>query len=180
MSSICASPVCRTIFFRGETFDVGSTTTASLRTNGYSPGYQYDVIRRKRGHLGLAVQVNMFDMKGSLNAAAQVTSDGVRHAASSATSSLLAPIPVAGPDVRFYLLPNSSRLFVTGNFFGMYFFGYGNYLSTFDTLGLTITKHLNARAGYALGQRLNIHTKVSRDGFSLTTQGAIVGLDVSF
>jgi hypothetical protein len=47
---------------------------------------------------------------------------------------LRAPLPVVGPDVRFYLLPNSSRLFVTGNLLGMYFLGYGNFLSTIGTM----------------------------------------------
>ena len=37
------------------------------------------------------------------------------------------PIPVAGPDFRFYILP---KLFVDGNLFGMYLFGYGNFVST--------------------------------------------------
>ena len=170
----------RTITFQGQTFDAGLTTTARLQALAYAPGYQYDFIRRDRGHLGLAIQVDLFDTMGSLNAAAQVTGNGLQHAAVSASGSLLAPIPVLGPDVRFYLIPNSSRLFVTGNVLGMYLFGYGNFVSTFDTLGLTITKHLSARAGYALASRLNIKTKSSRNGISLTQKGPLVGLEFSF
>jgi len=30
----------------------------------------------------------------------------------------------------------------------MYFFGYTNYVSAWGTLGYTITKHLNQKAGY--------------------------------
>ncbi len=169
----------RNIVFQGQTFNVGLITSGQLQANAYAPGYQYDIIRRKRGHLGIAIQVNLFDTKGTLNAAAQVT-NGIPHAAIFASGSLLAPIPVAGPDVRLYLLPNSSRLFVTGNVMGMYLFGYGNFVSTFDTLGLTLTKHLSVRAGYQLGSRLNVNTKLNRLGLSLTQKGAIVGAEFSF
>ena len=36
----------------------------------------------------------------------------------------------------------------------MYFFGYGNFLSTTDAIGLTLTKHISLNAGYQLGSRL--------------------------
>jgi len=48
--------------------------------------------------------------------------------------SLLAPLPVAGPQFRFYLT-NSPRLYVEGNVYGMYFFGCGNFVSTADDIG---------------------------------------------
>ena len=48
----------RTIDFQGQTFEVGLTTTAKLSNWAYAPGYQYDIIRRDRGHLGLAVQLD--------------------------------------------------------------------------------------------------------------------------
>ena len=170
----------RTIVYQGQTFNGGVTATGSLQLNAYAPGYQYDIVRRKRGHLGVAVQLNIFDTKGTVNAVAQVSSTGTQQVAAFASGSLRAPIPVAGPDVRFYIIPNSSRLFVTGNLLGMYFFGYGNFISTFDTLGLTVTKHLSVRAGYQLGSRLNVNTKTNRLGVSLTQKGAIVGAEVSF
>ena len=169
----------RTITFQGQTFNVGLKTTGSLQVNAYAPGYQYDVIRRKRGHLGLVAQLDLFDTNATLNATAQVTNTGAQSAAVFATGSLRAPIPVAGPDIRFYLT-NSPRLFVTANVLGMYFFGYGNFVSTLDTLGLSVTKHISARAGYQLGSRLNVNTKTTRLGLSLTQQGPIVGAEVSF
>ena len=155
------------------------SATAELKTNVYAPGYQYDIIRRKRGHLGVQVQLNIVDVSGSVSAAAQVT-NGLPHFAHRAQGSLRAPLPVAGPNIRFYLLPNSNRLFVDSNLLGMYFFGYGNFLSTFDTLGLTATKHLGIRAGYRLGQRLNINNDTNRIGLNLTQKGPIVGVEVSF
>ena len=69
----------------------------------------------------------------------------------SAKGSLLAPIPVAGPDYRIYLT-DSPRVFLEGNVYGMYFFGYGNFVSTTDVLGLTLNKHISLNAGYQLGR----------------------------
>jgi hypothetical protein len=64
---------------------------------------------------------------------------------------------------------------------GMYFFGYGNYISTIDTLGLTLIKnHLSARAGYSVASRLNLNTSSSRIGLNLTQKGPVVGLEFSF
>lgn len=168
----------RTVTFRGQTFTTGLNVNADLQATAYGLGYQYDFIRRKRGHLGLALQVNLFDTKGTLTAAAQVTGDGVHHAAASAEASLLAPIPVAGPDFRLYLI--SQRLFVEGNLYGMYLFGYGNYLSTFDDLGFALGKHVAVKAGYAYASRLRVNDTSGRVGITLDQRGPTAGFDVSF
>ena len=64
----------------------------------------------------------------------------------------------------------------------MYFFGYGNFLSTTDAIGLTLTKHISLNAGYQLGSRLLVNNDASanRIGLRLTQQGAIVGAEFSF
>lgn len=171
----------RTITFQGQTFEAGLTTQSSLNAPMYTVGYQYDFIRRRRGHLGLGVQFNLFNVTASIQAPAQVTSDGVHHAAVSASSSLIAPIPVAGPEVRFYLT-NSPRVFVEGNVYGMYFFGYGSFLSSAGTLGFTVNRHLTLNAGYQLGSRLVVNNSSSADriGLHLIHTGAIAGMEVSF
>jgi hypothetical protein len=170
----------RTITYQGQTFDVGLSTHADLQANLYAPGYQYDIIRRKRGHIGVGVQIDLFDAKASLTAQAQTTGDGVHHAEVSGSGSLVAPIPVAGPQFRLYLT-NSPRLFVEGDLYGMYLFGYGNFISTADTLGLTINRHLSVNAGYSLGSRLVVNNNNSdRIGVHLTQKGALVGLEASF
>lgn len=171
----------RTITFEGKTFQAGLTIRSSLDSPLYGLGYQYDIIRRKRGHLGLGVQFNVFDTTASISAAAQVTADGVFHAAVSASGSLLAPIPVAGPEFRYYLL-DSSRLFIQGQVYGMYFFGYGNYASAWGTLGARIFKHVDVIAGYQLGNRLvvNRDTSTNRIGLNLTEKGPTAGLEFSF
>jgi len=168
----------RTITFQGQTFNVGLTTQSSLRSNLYAPGYQYDIIRRKRGHLGLAVQMDLFDTSAKISAAAQA-GNGQRSA--SASGSLLAPIPVAGPEFRLYLT-NSPKLFVEGNVYGMYFGGYGNFVSTIGSLGYSLTRHLSANVGYTLGSRLVVTNNANSDriGVRLTQQGALAGIELSF
>jgi hypothetical protein len=166
----------RTIVFQGQTFNAGLTTDGSLDSILVAPGYQYDILRRRRGHLGIGVQVDIFNTTGKLSAAAQ-TNNGTQHPAVSASASLLAPIPVAGPDFRLYL---ANRVFVDGHVMGMYLFGYGNFVSTVDNLGFTVTKHFAARAGYQLASHLVVNDSHDRTGLRLTQKGPLVGIEASF
>lgn len=168
-----------TVTFAGQTFNVGLRTDGKLQFVTYAPGYQYDIFRRRRWHLGIAVQINLADTTGTLNASAQVTGTGVHYSAVTARGSLLAPLPAIGPEFRVYLT-NSPRLFVEGRFNGMYFFGYGNFLSTFDDVGFSITKHISINAGYGLGSRLRINNESNRIGIRLTQKGPFVGAQFSF
>jgi hypothetical protein len=169
----------RTITFRGQTYFVGAAAKATLQATAYTPGYQYDILRRKRGHLGIGAQINIFRTSGKISAAAQITGTGVHQASSSSSASLLAPLPVVGPEFRLYLT-NSPRLFINGQVFGMYFFGYGNYISTVDYVGLSLTKYLSINGGYALGSRLKVNDTSNRVGINLVQKGPIAGIDVSF
>jgi hypothetical protein len=169
----------RTFTFQGQTFNAGLTANSSLNTLAVAPGYEYDFIRRKRGHLGLALQFDLFNTTAKINVAAQVTGDGIHHDAVSASGSLLAPIPVAGPDFRFYLT-NSPRVFVDGNVLGMYLFGYGNFVSTTVDVGVNLSRHFAILAGYQLGSHLVVNNAHDRVGLRLIQKGAVVGLQTSF
>jgi hypothetical protein len=169
----------RNIVWNGQPIHVGAVVQSYLHAIEVAPGYQYDIIRRKRGHLGIALQIDLFNTTAKISAAAQVTGDGTNQAAVFASKSLLAPIPVAGPQFRFYLT-DSPRVFIDGNVYGMYFFGYGNFVSTAGDIGVTLTKHITANAGYALGTRLNVKGTSSRIGLDLTQKGPFVGLQFSF
>jgi hypothetical protein len=168
----------RTFTFQGQTFTAGLQSASTLNTTFIAPGYQYDFIRRKRGHLGLALQLDFFNSKATINAAAQVVG-GVNHPAVSASGSLLTPMPVAGPDFRFYLT-NSPKVFIQGNLFGMYLFGYGNFVSSSGSLGVNLNKHLAVIGGYELATHLEVNNASDRIGFHFTQKGAIAGLEASF
>lgn len=170
----------RDITFQGKTFLASATVQGTLNSPVYVLGYQYDIIRRRRGHLGIAVQANMFDTHASIKADAQIVG-GVPQAAAHASGSVLAPLPVAGPEFRFYLT-NSPRVFIDGNVYGMYFFGYGNFISTGGVLGVTINKHLALKAGYQLGSRLVVNASAHSDrlGITMTQQGPLAGFEIKF
>jgi len=72
-------------------------------------------------------------------------------------------------------------VFIEGDVYGMYLFGYGNFVSTADTLGVTINKYMSVNAGYTLGSRLVVNNNsTTRIGVRLTQQGALAGLEFSF
>jgi hypothetical protein len=166
----------RDITFQGQTFAAGTSVNSNLHALLVAPGYQYDIIRRKRGHLGLGVQFDLFNTSAKISESGQANGAGETI---SARGSLLAPIPVAGPEFRLYLT-NSPRLFIEGNVYGMYFFGYGNFVSTADTVGLTLNRYISLNAGYQLGSRLVVTNTTDRVGIHLTQKGPIAGLEVSF
>jgi hypothetical protein len=168
----------RSFDFQGQHFDAGLTAQSNLKALLFAPGYQYDIIRRKRGHLGIGLQVDLFDTNASIHATGTV--NGVARDVT-ASGSLLAPIPVAGPEFRLYLT-NSPRVFVEGNLYGMYFFGYGDFVSTTDTIGIRVSKHVSVNVGYQLGTRLIVNNSSSsaRIGLHLTQQGAVAGAEFSF
>jgi hypothetical protein len=97
---------------------VGTQVNSQLHAFFVAPGYQYDIIRRKRGHLGLAVQFDLFKSTAKIVAIGRASGGGSITAGTSASGSLLAPIPVAGPQFRLYLT-DSPRVFVEGNVYGM-------------------------------------------------------------
>jgi len=168
----------RTFTFQGQSFTAGLAVSSELKSHIFAVGYQYDIIRRKRGHLGLAIQADIFDSTGTINATAQA---GNANVAASAKGSFLVPLPVAGPQYRFYLT-DSPKVFIEGDIYGMYFFGYGNFISSSNSVGVTINRHFSVLAGYAVGSRLVVNRSSSskRIGVSLTQKGPTAGVQVSF
>src|SRR5271154_1522865 len=55
-----------TITFRGQTFEAGTSVRSDLHAFLVAPGYQYDIIRRRRGHLGIGVQVDLFNTSAKI------------------------------------------------------------------------------------------------------------------
>lgn len=166
----------RQIEFHGQTFFVNEKVHAEMQSFLFSPGYEYDILSRPRGHLGIDFLVNLFDWKASISTQGGIVlPDGTVTTARSASKSALLPLPTGGPSFRYYLVP--SRLYVDGTISGMYFFGYGNFISTSGFLGYSIGHHLSVRGGYLLGSRAEIHGSANRLGMRLTQRGAVFGLE---
>jgi hypothetical protein len=171
--------LARTITFEGQTFEVGAQVNSELHAFFIAPGYQYDIIRRRRGHLGLGVQADLIKSTAKITATGSVSGGGAATGSYSASGALLAPIPVAGPQFRLYLT-DSPRVFVEGNLYGMYFFGYGSFVSTAGDIGLTLAKHISMNAGYSLASHLTVNGTQGRLALELSQKGPSVGMEFSF
>ena len=88
--------------------------------------------------------------------------------------SVFAPLPVIGFTGRGYIL---NRLYFDGTANGMYFFGYGNFISARAVLGLEFGGRYSVRAGYQLGGRTDIHGSDTRIGVNLVQKGVVVGIE---
>jgi hypothetical protein len=163
------------VTFRDKTFLAGSSSTGEIRNFAFAPGYRYDIIHRPRGHLGILVQIDLLDVKATITG--RVLQSGQTTVATS-SGSIFVPLPVGGPDLRYYFLKN--RLFVDANVKGMYFFGYGNFVSTQGRLGFNFGRHFSAVGGYQLGSHLAIHGTSSRLDVRQTQRGPIAGLEFNF
>ena len=165
----------QTITFKDKTFLAGSSATGELRNFAFAPGYRYDIIHRPSGHLGVLIQINLLDIKATITG----TVLQADHATvASASGSIFVPLPVGGFDVRYYFL--NKRLFVDGNVKGMYFFGYGNFVSTAGKVGFNFGRHVSAVGGYQLGSHLAIHGTSSRLDVRQTQKGPTAGLEFNF
>ncbi len=164
----------RTIMFQGQTYDIGAQVNANLRSWNVAPGYQYDIIRRDHGFLGLEVDINLVDTRAALSLA------GNGGGSASGSRSIFAPLPAIGPIFRWYPLHDSNRLSVDGSVRGMPFFGYGNFLTAQGAVNIGLTKHLMFRGGYQMGSRLSIHGTSDQIAVKLTHTGPTAGLEYSF
>jgi len=167
----------RTIQFQGQTFDIGARVSAEIKSLDFIPGYQYDLIRTNHGFLGLEVDLNLVDTSARLSATANV---GSQQASASASKSLFAPLPVLGPTGRWYPLHDSNRLMLEGSFRGMYFFGYGNFLTARGDVGIGLTKHLMLKGGYQMGSRLSVHGTADQIALRVSDRGPTTGIEYSF
>lgn len=123
----------------------------------FTPGYQYDFFRLKQIWLGLLVDCNLAYTSATLKLSASASgAGGVTSGTASASGSLFAPLPAVGPIFRWYPVPDSSRFYLDGILTGMSFFGYGNFVSSKAVVGIRMSQHWNARAGYLLGSRLKV------------------------
>lgn len=123
--------------------------------------------------------MDLFKSNAKITAAGSVSGGSSASGSYSASGSLFAPIPVAGPQFRLYLT-DSPRVFVEGNVFGMYFFGYGSFVSTAGDLGVTLNKHVSINAGYQLASHLTVNGTQDRLSLQLSQKGPSVGLEFSF
>jgi hypothetical protein len=62
----------RTIEFQGVTYEVGTKARADIKSLAFAPGYQYDIIRRNRMSVSIAIQVYLQKTSADLSGTATV------------------------------------------------------------------------------------------------------------
>jgi hypothetical protein len=165
----------RTIEFEGQTYDIGMSVNANIKSLIFAPGYQYDIIRRNHGYIAFATEVNLIHTTARLTASAQVNDESAKRTSS---GSIFAPLPIVGTRVRWYL-GDSGRFSLDGSFQGMYFFGYGDFLTASGAGVVRLKPHLNLRAGYQMGTRLRIRAS-DEIGLRLTQTGVMAGIEMDW
>ena len=172
------STINRTIDWQGQTFNASTSVESTVRSLIFTPGYQWDFLRRRSVWLGLLVNVNLAYTDAKLKATAALTgSGGSATETKQADGSLLAPLPALGPDFRWYPIPSSGRFYLEGALTGMSFFGYGNFISGNATLGFPIGRRWDVRTGYLLGSRFKIYGSSDNIAIRLTQKGPVFGLE---
>jgi hypothetical protein len=171
------STLTRQIEFQGVTYNIGTQITADIRSLSFSPGYQYDFLKRKQGYLGIRTEITLIDTKASL--AGTVAVNGT-SSTRSASGEIFAIMPILGPQGRWYPMHNSNRISLDGTMEGMYFFGYGYFLSARGFMTVAVHRNWNFTAGYQLGNRLTVHTEPAEFGLELTQKGPIAGLEATW
>ena len=167
----------RDITFRGVTYHVGAKVTADINSLSFAPGYQWDFLRRRQGYLALATACNLLNTSATLKGEGTINDVGTTRTAS---GSILAPLPIVGTRGRWYQKQNSARFSIDGNFEGMYFFGYGNFIYTAGTVQFAIRHNLNLTGGYQMGSRLKITGTNDRLGLRMVQVGPLAGLEASW
>jgi hypothetical protein len=165
----------RTITFRGKTYDIGAAVSVDIQSLSFSPGYQFDFMRRRWGNLSGVAQLYVLNTSAKMSQSRTV--NGHREVIEESSGSVLAPLPAIGPRVRWYPINDSSRFVVDGTATGMYLFGYGDFYSAKGTVGVAVSRHWKLTAGYQMGTRLTIHGTDDSMGFRLTQKGPMAGFE---
>src|SRR5215813_4091229 len=152
----------RDITFRGQTFLAGSGVRTEIRTFHFYPQYQWNFIQRSRGHLGLNIGIDLFDMRAKITALAGVSGPGGPQTVTrTAEGSLFAGLPTGGFEGRIFPIPGHDWFNINGHARGMYFFGYGKYVEARLNGEIRFSSHFGVQGGYQFVRETEIHNKAS-------------------
>ena len=166
----------RSVEFQGNTYDVGTQATADIKTLSFSPGYQYDIIRRNSIVLSIATQCYLIRTSATIDGTVMVNGNSQ---AKRSKGTFFGPLPIFGPRVRWYPGHNK-RVAMDGSIQGMSFFGYGNFLTARGTGNISLSEHWRLNLGYLMATRLRIDTGTNEIGVRLTQKGPVAGFEVSW
>lgn len=152
------------LIFNGIRYPVALPVTTDFQWNAYRFGYEWDMIYRDRGFLGVVLEAKYTDVQATLS---NVLDTEFTHAR--------APIPAIGAIGRVYVAPNIS---ITGEFTGFKLPDnindkYRAKYYDFDLYGtVNFTDHIGAQLGY---RSFNVLYKVDSDEGEMLLKGLYFG-----
>ena len=159
----------RDVIFNGQRYSLSLPVSTTLNWNAYRFTYEYDIIYRDRGFLGIILEAKYTDVKATLSNV--IVTEFVRARA---------PIPAIGAIGRVYVAPNIS---ITGEFSGFKLpegidEEYRGKFFDFDLYGtVNFTDNFGAQLGY---RSFDVFYKVETDEGELKIKGPYLGGVVRF
>ena len=159
----------RDVIFNGKLYNVALPVATTLNWNAYRFTYEYDLIYRDRGFLGIILEAKYTDVEATLSNV--LDTEFVRARA---------PIPAIGAIGRVYVAPNIS---ITGEFSGFKLpesidEDYRGKYFDFDLYGtVNFTDHFGAQVGY---RSFDVFYRVETDEGALKIKGPYLGGVVRF
>jgi hypothetical protein len=154
----------RSVIWNGLLYDVSLPVATTLDWNAYRFTYEYDIIYRDRGFLGILLEAKYTDVRAEL---VNIFNSEFVHAR--------APIPAVGVIGRGYVAPNIS---ITGEFSAFKLpegidEDYRAKFYDFDLYGtVNFTDHFGAQIGY---RSFDVFYRIDQDEGALTLKGLYFG-----
>ncbi len=158
----------RDISFAGQVFPVSLPVASNLSWKVWRFGYEWDVISRSRGFLGVLLEVRRTQLSAELTSL--ITAGSV---------SAEAPLPSIGVVSRVYPLPDLALNFEFSGFKVPQMDG--DYEGTYSDLEVSATVNISNNLGVSAGwRRLNTDIRIERDFGDLKFSGVWFGGAVRF
>lgn len=155
----------RTITYQGRNYFVNDHVTSTADMTYVYGGYQFDLVSRPSGHLGLEVGGAYLSATGSL------TSQTLKVTESKTET---VGLPLAGVEFRVFPVHRRFDVEINGEVRGMKFGSYGHYVQAAANAGIGIGPIL-VEGGYRI-VNFDIHTTNQADAVSPQFTGAVVSL----
>jgi hypothetical protein len=160
-----AMSLSRSITYQGRIFTINDNVTSKADLDYFYAGYQFDILARPRGHLGLELGGAYLNATGSI--VSQVTNV-------TASKSQTVGLPLAGVAFRAFPVHRAIDVEINGEVKGMSFGGYGHYVQAGANVGVG-RGHVFIEGGYRL-VRADIHDTNSVNAVSPEFHGPVISL----
>lgn len=162
--------LARAVEYGGTVYSVQQTLASKAELTYLYGGYQYDLLSRTQGHLGVQAGVAYLDANGTLRG---------EETGITATKSQRIGIPLVGAEFRTFLLPGRRLLNVNADVKGMPLGDYGHYVQAVAQVGVSFGR-LTIQGGYGIldAEVYENTNNPVRSGISLRVTGPVISLQV--